>query len=182
MIYFHGRSKKTYLVLLFLDGKDMYSNPKQMPKGMSRMVQKRCFLNVFLGVQVFDLLGGAIMEAWPIFPQISYPSKLHPAQSLPREGRFLFCQGFKMLSTLNHVKPPQSLRYPLVMSKQLLKPWPQKQLIYAIKNGGSFHSYVNVYQRVMLYTVFRFPGPFRGLTSLDSAWSKLAVKLTWRTT
>ena len=68
MIYFHGRSKKTYLVLLFLDGKDMYSNPKQMPKGMSRMVQKRCFLNVFLGVQVFDLLGGAIMEAWPIFP------------------------------------------------------------------------------------------------------------------
>ena len=63
-----GDQKKTYLVLLFLDGKDMYSNPKQMPKGMSRMVQKRCFLNVFLGVQVFDLLGGAIMEAWPIFP------------------------------------------------------------------------------------------------------------------
>ena len=30
------------------------------------------------------------MEARPIFPSISYPSKVHPAQSLPGGGRFLF--------------------------------------------------------------------------------------------
>ena len=39
--------------------------------------------------------------------------------------------------------------YPLVMTNSVRTgKWPMEIVDLAIKNGGSFHSYVNVYQRV----------------------------------
>ena len=47
-------------------------------------------------------------------------------------------------------QPKASKTYPLVMTNSLLLKMANEIVSFPIKNGGSFHSYVNVYQRVLV--------------------------------
>ena len=96
------------------------------------------FLRTFLGVQVVDIFWVARIETWPTFPQISYPSKVHPAQSPQRGGRFLVLQ-----------------------KKDVFYLWTGIQMLPPI-------------MAVMLQDLLPLT---LGCTS-NSAWSKLALKLT----